>query len=382
MRAFSHRWRIVTALALALVPTGMLGSPAASAATCENWSGAQPVSPGTTDNTLFSTTVLSRCDAWAVGFSISGGADQTLIEHWTGAAWQVVPSPDPGSSSNFLTAVRAVSPSNIWAVGNFSDGKANEALILHWNGHSWGQIESPNPGSNANDLTDLRAVSASNIWAVGSFNNGNADQTLILHWSGSGWKQVPSPHPGGASDLFGVTAEHGDAWAVGDFIGSRGQNNLILHWNGTRWKQVPSPDPGLSDTLEGVTGTSAGNAWAVGFMLKSTSDFNRTLILHWNGRKWLRVASPNLGGPGHDNFLSGIAATSAGNAWAVGTASGGSGSKTIILRWDGARWASVPSPDLGSGDNLNGVAASSPTDVWAVGAFSGPIPMAFAVHCC
>lgn len=131
-------------LAATLVLTGMLsglGSAAARAATCETWSGTQPPSPGTSDNTLFSTTVLSPCDAWAVGFDFSGGANQTLIEHWNGSAWKVVPSPDPGSANNFLTSVRAISPASVWAVGGYSDGSVTKALILHWDGHSWGQFE-------------------------------------------------------------------------------------------------------------------------------------------------------------------------------------------------------------------------------------------------
>src|SRR2546429_7916230 len=123
MRAGFHRWPIVMALAAALVPAGMLTSPGSAgalAATCESWSGVQPPSPGPSDNALFSTTVLSPCDAWAVGYDFSSGANQTLIEHWNGSAWHVVSSPDPGSADNFLTSVRAVSSADVWAVGGYS----------------------------------------------------------------------------------------------------------------------------------------------------------------------------------------------------------------------------------------------------------------------
>ncbi len=200
MRARLYRQLIVTALAAALVPVGMLIGlqPAeAQAGTCESWSGAQPPSPGTSDNTLFSTTVLSPCDAWAVGFAFSGGADQTLIEHWNGSAWKIVPSPDPGSANNSLASVRAVSATNIWAVGSFSDGTVSEALILHWDGHSWGQFENPDPGSTANELSGVRAVSASDVWAVGSFGNGTAHQASSCTGTvpdGSRWP-APTPAP-------------------------------------------------------------------------------------------------------------------------------------------------------------------------------------------
>ena len=51
---------------------------------------------------------------------------------------------------------------------------------------------------------------------------------------------------------------------------------------------------------------------------QTARDFRRTLILHWNGKSWTQVPSPNPGGPSHGNLLFGVTATSARNAWAVG----------------------------------------------------------------
>ena len=67
-------------------------------------------------------------------------------------------------------------------------------------------------------------------------------------------------------------------WAVG--IGSQ---TLIVHWNGKVWKRVPSPNlPGnYLNVLFGVVATSAGNAWAVG-----TSSCNQVLVERWNGAAW------------------------------------------------------------------------------------------------
>src|SRR5215470_10495718 len=133
------RWlagRTFTAVAALLVMAGVFagtGPAAASAAGCQAWTGAQPPSPGTMDNTLNSVTVLSPCDAWAAGFDLSAGAFQTLIEHWNGSSWAPVDSPDPGSGNNFLNSVRAASPASVWAVGSFSDGTSSKTLILHWN---------------------------------------------------------------------------------------------------------------------------------------------------------------------------------------------------------------------------------------------------------
>src|SRR5258708_30292333 len=91
----------------------MTGISSAGAATpkatgCENWTGTQPADPGT-DNTFASVAVLAACDAWAVGFSVSGGMLNTLIKRWNGHAWTVVPSPGPRTDSR-LRSVRARSP--------------------------------------------------------------------------------------------------------------------------------------------------------------------------------------------------------------------------------------------------------------------------------
>ena len=129
--------------------------------------------------------------------------------------------------------------------------------------------------------------------------------------------------------------------------------------------QTRSPGPAASFTingaLSGVAATSAGNAWAVG------SDGNgKTLIVHWNGTAWTRVPSPSLSGFAS---LSGVAATSTTNAWAVGF--GGNG-KTLIVHWNGTAWTRVPSASPGTFATLSGVAATSATNAWAVGsAFRG-----------
>ena len=97
------------------------------------------------------------------------------------------------------------------------------------------------------------------------------------------------------------------------------------------------------------------------------------------------AAAAQTGPPGPAGSLTitgqlfGVAATSASNAWAVGTGSG----KTLIVRWNGASWTQVASPSPGSGGSFAGVAATSASNAWAVGYFkpSGP-EQALALHCC
>src|SRR5215472_15369016 len=284
---------------------GALGRPApavAAAAACPAWSA--PADVGTTYNILLGVSVTTGCNAWAAGFKTSSAASpgQALIEHWDGSAWSVQPSPVPGATSSRLFGVAAASAASAWAVGWFATGTTGGALTEHWDGTAWTQVPCPNPHGTA-VFTGVSAPSASNAWAVGyyrSSNLSNATQTLILHWNGTAWSQVPSPNPGGPSvlnELLDVAATSAsNAWAVGYYINGSGLRTLIEHWNGTGWTQVRSPSPGAPvNALAGVASSSATSAWAVGDYETSSLGPSLTLVEHWNGTRWVQVASPDPG---------------------------------------------------------------------------------------
>jgi hypothetical protein len=384
--------------------------PAARAASpgCVAWTGLPPPSNATFAR-LVGVATLSPCDAWAVGFqSNQGGPVLTLIEHWNGAAWKRVASPNPGGANvSMLSSIAATSATNAWAAGSYCTdptcSAAQHAFILHWNGKAWAQQAQL---ADQSVLTGVAATSATNAWAVGTMiTPSNRSQALIEHWNGTAWKQVPSPRVGLDADLRGVAAaSRTNAWAVGAYSSpGGGGHTLIEHWNGTAWKQVPSPSPGgasATSFLKGVTAVSGRVAWAVGErqVAPQGTTVGRTLILRWNGTAWKRVPSPNpnldpTSAP--DDTLNGVAATSATNAWAVGTQSGAPGetqpSATLIEHWNGTAWIRIRSPrgQPGSGadsSSLAGVAASSAHNMWAVGALfaSGDnrVELPLALHCC
>jgi hypothetical protein len=89
--------------------------------------------------------------------------------------------------------------------------------------------------------------------------------------------------------------------------------------------------------LRGVVATSATNAWAVGSY--RTAHRIKTLIEHWDGKAWTVQPSPNSScfhpSP-PTNELNGVAATSSTNAWAVGFCGKPfSSAKTLVEHWDG-----------------------------------------------
>ena len=147
----------------------------------------------------------------------------------------------------------------------------------------------------------------------------------------------------------------GRPWMPGHMPSAATNRTLILHWNGRKWRHVPSPSPSGDRVLAAVSTVSARNARAVG-AVRSSSGI-RSLILHWNGRKRARAASPNAGsGAG----LQVVTATCAANAWAVGAFSGNGVEQPLILRWNGRRWSRQASPRPGTmGAALSAVAAAS-----------------------
>jgi hypothetical protein len=192
-----------------------------------NWSVVTSPNPGGSPTTkLAGIAVVSANDIWAVGYSSTPGVPQTLTEHWNGTSWSIMASPNPSGSGapNILNGVTAVSTSDVWAVGYYENRNGFQTLVEHWNGSSWRVVPSPNVGGIPfieNHLQGVATVSTSDVWTVG-YEGNLSDQTtvktLIEHWNGTSWSIVSSPSPGPFGNyLYAVArvAGSGKLWAVG-----------------------------------------------------------------------------------------------------------------------------------------------------------------------
>jgi hypothetical protein len=286
-----------------------------------------------------------------------------------------------------LYAVAFTSPRNGWAVGVTNCALCPDGtLIEHWNGTTWQRVPSPYSKYSENvpnaSLFGVAVTSARNAWAVGEYEyqDGNSItiRTLVLHWNGHRWTQVPSPSPGSSSSTTSLAAvaatSPASAWAVGQYYNGTTWRALVLHWNGRRWTQVPSPNPPFV-YLSAVAATSPASAWAVGsYGASCPSGDCQALIEHWDGTTWRRVPSPARAS---GTRLFGVTATSARNAWAVGQTA----NTPLILHWDGTVWRRVPSPARTTGNTLHGVAALSARNAWAVGNYeNGATSRALVLH--
>jgi hypothetical protein len=238
---------------------------------------------------LFAIAAFSARDIWAVGV----GSNGTLTEHWNGTAWSVVPSPTPTGFMDTLWGVTVVSATDAWAVGDYFvslDPPHNLTLILHWNGTTWKVVPSPSPTSAFNVLHSVAAVSAKDVWAVGnksSSSNPNIDRTMVQHWNGTKWSVVASPNRSAFNNaLLSVTVvSANNIWAVGVYNkGTPSDLTLTEKWNGTKWVAVSSPNGGTDvNTLQSVArvpGTQ--KVWAVGDYFDTSINSWKTLAEYYS----------------------------------------------------------------------------------------------------
>ena len=333
---------IALTVSMALTARGAMASP-----TCvPGWQVVPSPSPGDLGSQLFDVAATSSTDAWAVGVA-GGSPSRTLIEHWDGVAWSVVPSVDVGAL-NSLSGVAAFSPTDAWAVGGTFVSN-DEPLIEHWDGSTWTLVPG-DPQVTSGGLLGISGTGPADLWAVGI----TGVSSLIEHWDGQSWSRVGSP-TGKDTTLLSVQAlAPDDAWAVGnDLQGFDKTAPVIEHWDGKAWSLGHGAQTSRPKELEGVWADAASDAWAVG----TVGPGLRTHAEHWDGSAWTTTRTPN---PGSDAVLWGVGGSSADDVWAVGDFQGG----VFGEHWNGRRWKAWP---IAGNYRLAAVEVEPTGDAWAVG---------------
>jgi uncharacterized membrane protein len=158
------------------------------------WSIVHTPNAGAGFNVLFGAAAISPNDAWAVGFSTqdpnSTRPALTLTEHWDGTSWSIIPSPNVGPNSEFqsnqLYGVTAIASNDVWAFGSFfaEDGSGQQStLVLHWDGTSWTIVPSPNAGTGNFQVDILfggTVINQHDLWMVGSQQQTGHSGTLVI----------------------------------------------------------------------------------------------------------------------------------------------------------------------------------------------------------
>jgi len=317
--------------------------------------------------------------------------NRTLVEHWNGKSWTVVPSqnpsPEPDGYPDSLDRINGSSANDIWAVGDGYGG-----FLEHWNGSAWSVVDTPVVPQTVYSYTfsSVSSLSPTDAWVVGHAMSRapsicNGDLALTAHWDGKAWSVVPSPdlHANlNGTELDDVLAlAHDNVWAVGS-TSSRSQSQLTLieHWDGKSWRVVSNPQPqgtaiGSAAALWSLAALAPNNIWAGGFYTASGVD--HYLVEHWDGHAWSLVSIPT---PAKKlAFLRQIVAVSAHDVWALDD-------NNSLLHWNGSSWniSSFPNADQ-NGYSIRSIAALPNGQLWLAGTVrdpTGPGPRTLIAKSC
>jgi len=291
---------------------------------------------GLQENVLLGVSMPSPGKAWAVGYFVNGKFEQqTLILHFDGSGWSVVPSPSPGAQQNILYGVAAVSDSDVWAVGGEEDSNGLwRTLTEHWDGSSWTVVKAVDSGSSGNQFYAVKAIASGNVYAVGQqAGAGFPNQALIEHWNGSAWSVVSSPADAATVLPLGVTATASSLTAVGQHetdttpyttYVAAGAPGAISTQN------TPNTGSGEND-LFGAATAADGSTWTVGWDINTTTGNHDPLVLQGRNGMWSLVSTPSLGGT--DSGFAGITAIPGGGMWAVGVTGNSKGNYAALIEF-------------------------------------------------
>src|SRR5215470_9322938 len=315
-----------------------------------------------------------------------------------GEGWHVASGPSlRGDRQERLFSLGAASAVDAWAVGErWAPYQTSPAvrlgpypLIEHWDGRKWTIVPAQDPHHWNASLFAVAVLGADDAWAVGgfrSFGSTPGESPLIEHWDGRNWTAMTVPrlaHGAGTSqELIAVAGSSpDDVWALGH-SSSNGATymNRLLHWDGRSWRLVLSPQSHASygvSLLMDVAVDRAGRAWAVGGRLHGIGEgsvFDGALVQTWDGSSWRAAQAPGRALP-----LIAVATTGPRVVWAIRrpflSASpesylvGGARGSTAVMRWTNAGWVTA----LSTEGVLNDIAVADNHSAWVVGARRGPL---------
>ena len=359
-----------------------MGAPSKGTQTTLTCNGAWSVVPspsiGNFDNNLASVSGASANDVWAVGDFYNPSNSNvlnTMAEHWDGSSWSEYPLPNVGLNQNTLLGVAALPGRHAWAGGYYVDAAFNQkTLVEHWDGTVWKVIPSPSPGADQNILYGVSAISDTDVWAVGADEDASRVwHTLAEHWDGTSWSAVPTVDAAtGGNLLYSVTAvSSSSVYAAGQVSGAGFPDQaLVEHWNGRTWSQVTTP--ATTQSVAGYAVTGADTALTVAGIAETDTTPYTTAVVAGAPSSMTLQSTPNSDAGEQDLF--GAATAPDGSTWAAGWAVDPSSlnHNTLIEHEVNGVWSIASTPNPGSGDNgFGGIAAVAGGGVWAVGVVSG-----------
>ena len=175
----------------------------------------------------------------------------------------------------------AVATDDVWAVGNSYFGGLQRSVVEHWDGENWTVVPSPNDGPFLNWFVSISATSADDIWAVGQhravFGTSQVYQTSSPALGGRGVERCPQPERDPAQQLpFRRRRPFGDGRLGGRLLRHRyGARDVgsALGRPGVEHRAEPNGAGGYISELNAVAAVTPTNVWAAGQAFDGFFDF-------------------------------------------------------------------------------------------------------------
>jgi hypothetical protein len=249
-------------------------------------------------------------------------------------------------------------------------------LAEHWNGNKWSIMAAADQPGRRTVLSDVACADANRCTAVGYFyDTDHRYKPFVEGWNGTKWSVMNVPNRIGSTytALSGVACpDASSCFAVGYTLQNTTYKTLVEHWNGRRWSIMTSPTPGGLQyvALNRVTCLTRTNCFAVGNRLGANTA--GTLVEYWNGTTWRVQLTPHSAATATAG-LSDVSCSSLKQCFAVGYQPNNPGTWPLIEGWNGIKWSvsSSPKPSGGNSSALTGVTCASASDCFAVGGHSG-----------
>jgi hypothetical protein len=379
-----------------------------------HWNGAtwKDESPANQDVNLQDVAASGPGNVWAAGiyYKSDGTGPYLAADHWNGTSWTEYPIPDlPGMGDYVFPLGLTVDNSGEPWIAAYSN-RADRTAYFHRDGSAWqvsygvsqpGVIESysdalatlPDGGAILSAGTSTRFARLSRSYAevnpVPSASSQltavpasatrtfpSAPATSATHASPSSPAvppmrygaplsavRVPGPHgaiPGSKVRPATPTTPATGAQSTGSSArAARSSTAAPAVTAAARWASATLPPMPPQGSLNGVAATVGGFAWAVGEQYQGLIAPGDPLVLRSAGGRWIRVRLPAVRWQGS---LTGVAAVSRTDAWAIGTDVSGN---PHIVHGRGGIWSDVPFPGRATpGVTLTAIAAAPGVNPW------------------
>lgn len=322
----------------------------------------QPTGESIAAAELFSVSMSSATDGWAVGATVidesgaqapsttphSWGSAQLLALHYVDGQWQRASL--PSGTSGFSAKVRMTASGDGWML--IDSGKShtdpytvkNAYTLLHYQSGAWTPVPLTFDTSGALELWDVAALAPDDCWVVG-YGTTASETFAVAHYHQGVWttwsaSQLGMTYP----TLYAITmSSPTDVWVAGSYgyQDATGDHSapLALRYDGVTWTREPIGDYG--DQHEGhdimtLAAQAPTELWA--FPQTFQLDTPRYHMAHGSNGVWTWVAATP------DSILSVNTAVfvSESEGFAAAETQTPTGRASILLHYANGAWSAIP----------------------------------------